>query len=453
MSNRAISPLDGRYQTKTTPLQDYLSEWALMKYRVLVEVRWLIAMSEEAGITHVRSLTDAEVQALNALVDNFDDESADQIKDIERTTNHDVKAVEYFIKQNIANTSLEDVSESVHFACTSEDINNLAYAMMFRDAIQSVWQPQAQLFLTQLTEKAQSLAGVSILARTHGQSATPTTMGKELHVFIHRLQRQLKQIANQEFLGKLNGAVGAYNAHYIAYPDVDWHSVSRHFVESLGLTHNPFTTQIEPHDYMAELGHSLMRFNTILLDFCRDMWSYISLGYFKQRVVAGEVGSSTMPHKVNPIDFENSEANLGISNANLDHLASKLPVSRLQRDLSDSSALRNYGVGIGHSLLGILSAQKGLGKTDINQSAIDADLNDAWEILGEAVQTVLRKHSIPNAYEKLKDLTRGTRITAEILQKFIKSLDIPDDDKTRLLELTPAGYIGYAEQLVQIQSD
>ena len=451
MSNRAISPLDGRYLSKIAPLQDYLSEWALMKYRVIVEVRWLITMSQEAGITHMRPLTDDEVNILNALVDNFNDESANQIKNIERTTNHDVKAVEYFIKQQIADTSLADVSESVHFACTSEDINNLAYGMMFRDAIQKVWLPQAQEFLGELSDKAQSLASVSILARTHGQSATPTTMGKELQVFVYRLQRQLKQIANQEYLGKFNGAVGAYNAHCVAYPNVDWHSVSRQFVESLGLTHNPLTTQIEPHDYLSELGHSLIRFNTILLDFCRDMWSYISLGYFKQRLVKGEVGSSTMPHKVNPIDFENAEANLGISNATFDHLAIKLPVSRLQRDLSDSSALRNYGVGIGHGLLAILSAQKGLSKTDINQLAIDADLDDAWEILGEAVQTILRKHSTPNAYEKLKDLTRGARITQDTLQAFIESLDIPDDDKKRLLGLTPAAYIGRAEELVKVQ--
>lgn len=453
MSNRAISPIDGRYNTKTAPLQDYLSEWALMKYRVIVEVRWLIAMSETVGITHVRPLTDDEVQLLNSLIENFDDDSADQIKTIERTTNHDVKAVEYFIKQNIAGTSLEDVSESIHFACTSEDINNLAYGMMVRDAIQLVWLPQAQAFLTQLTEKSRSLAGVSMLARTHGQSATPTTMGKELQVFVYRLHRQLKQITNQEFLGKFNGAVGAYNAHCIAYPDVDWHTLSCEFVESLGLTHNPLTTQIESHDYLAELGHSLIRFNTILLDFCRDMWTYISLGYFKQRVVAGEVGSSTMPHKVNPIDFENAEANVGISNATLDHLATKLPVSRLQRDLSDSSALRNYGVGIAHSLLGILSAQKGLGKTDINRVAIKADLDDAWEVLGEAVQTILRKYSTPNAYEKLKDLTRGTGITAATLQEFIVSLEIPEDDKARLQALKPADYIGYAERLVNIQQE
>lgn len=453
MSNLAISPLDGRYQTKVAPLQAYVSEWALMKYRVMVEVRWLIAMAQEAGITHVRPLTGDEVQYLNAIVDNFNDESADQIKNIERTTNHDVKAVEYFIKHHIADTTLADVSESVHFACTSEDINNLAYAMMFRDAIQMVWLPQAQEFLGQLSSKAQSMASVSMLARTHGQSATPTTMGKELQVFVFRLQRQLKQIAAQEYLGKFNGAVGAYNAHTIAYPDVDWHTVSRQFVESLRLTHNPLTTQIEPHDYLAELGHSLIRFNTILLDFCRDMWSYISLGYFKQRVVVGEVGSSTMPHKVNPIDFENAEANLGISNATLDHLAIKLPISRLQRDLSDSSALRNYGVGIGHGLLALLSAQKGLDKTDINHDAIKADLNDAWEILGEAVQTILRKHSTPNAYEKLKDLTRGARITSETLQHFIASLDIPDDDKNRLLALTPAQYIGRAEQLVKLTVD
>lgn len=451
MSNRAISPLDGRYASKTVPLQDYVSEWALMKYRVLVEVRWLIAMSANPQITHVRAFTAQEIDCLNQLVDNFDDESANQIKTIERTTNHDVKAVEYFIRQQITETSLADVSESIHFACTSEDINNLSYAMMFRDAIQQVWIPQAQSFLDQLNAQSKSLAGVPMLARTHGQTATPTTLGKELHVFSFRLQRQFKQIVAQEFLGKFNGAVGAYNAHSVAYPDVDWHSVSRGFVESLGLTHNPVTTQIEPHDYLAELAHSLMRFNNVMLDYCRDMWTYISLGYFKQQVVKGEVGSSTMPHKVNPIDFENGEANFGISNATLDHLAGKLTISRLQRDLSDSSALRNYGVGIGHSLLGILSAQRGLGRVAVNHAALEADLNHAWEVIGEAVQTVLRKYAIPDAYEQLKALTRGTVITQDVLHPFIESLDIPDDDKERLLQLTPSGYVGRAESLVSIE--
>lgn len=448
MSNRAISPLDGRYHNKTMPLQDYVSEWALMKYRVRVEVCWLLAMSANPKISHVRDFTSDEQTTLNRLADEFDDASADQIKSIEHTTNHDVKAVEYYIKQQIAQTSLADVSEAVHFACTSEDINNLSYSMMFRDAIQKVWIPQAESFLSQLEAQAQALAGVPMLARTHGQTATPTTLGKELHVFSFRLQRQLKQIVNQEFLGKFNGAVGAYNAHCVAYPEVDWHQVSQDFVESLSLTHNPVTTQIEPHDYLAELAHSLMRFNNIMLDYCRDMWTYISLGYFKQQVISGEVGSSTMPHKVNPIDFENGEANFGISNATLDHLAGKLTISRLQRDLSDSSALRNYGVGIGHSLLGIISSQRGLNRVAVNHAVLEADLDNAWEVIGEAVQTVLRKYAIPDAYEQLKALTRGAVITPEVLHEFIQALDIPDGDKQRLLQLTPSRYVGYAEQLV-----
>lgn len=448
MTHRAISPLDGRYTSKVAPLQDYVSEWALMKYRVWIEIRWLITMSEQVEITHVRSFTADEVNLLKSLVDNFNNQSADEIKTFERTTNHDVKAVEYYIKQKIGSTSLVDVSESVHFACTSEDINNLAYATMFRNAIQLVWIPKAQAILNQLEKMSQSLAGVPMLSRTHGQSATPTTVGKELYVFVYRLKRQLKQIQAQEYLGKFNGAVGSYNAHAIAYPDSDWDNIARTFVESLDLTHNPLTTQIEPHDYLAELSHKLMRFNTILLDLCRDMWAYISLAYFKQRVVAGETGSSTMPHKVNPIDFENAEANVGLSNAILDHLANKLPVSRLQRDLSDSSVLRNVGVGVAHSYLSLLSLEKGLSKVVVNRDVLESDLNNAWEVIGEAVQTVLRKHRITNAYETLKDLTRGTTITQNTLQDFITALDIPDTDKQRLLDLTPSTYVGQAEALV-----
>ncbi len=449
MSYRAISPIDGRYQSKTQVLSDTLSEWALMKYRVKVEVRWLIAMSQNPDMPHVRTLNNSEILLLTSLIADFDNSSADAIKTIERTTNHDVKAVEYFIKQKIADTSLADVSEFIHFCCTSADINNLAYAMMIRDSIQSVWLPQAQTFVNNLQSLAQELADVPMLARTHGQPATPTTMGKELAVFIYRLKRQLRHIQAQDYLGKFNGAVGAYNAHIVAYPDLDWQATSRDFVESLELVHNPLTTQIEPHDYIAELGHSLIRFNTIMLDLCRDMWMYISLAYFKQKVVAGEVGSSTMPHKVNPIDFENAEANVGISNATFDHLANKLPVSRFQRDLSDSSAMRNIGVGIAHSYLALLSAGRGLSKVEINRAAIGEDLDEAWEVLGEAVQTILRKHKISNAYEQLKDLTRGTHINQETLRVFIQSLEIPDDDKQRLLDLTPATYTGIAEDLVQ----
>lgn len=444
----AVSPLDGRYASKTKPFREMVSEWALMKRRVMVELRWLMMMAEHEGIAHVRKFGADEIKFLNALADGFDDEAAARIKAIEAAVNHDVKAVEYYIKERLADTSLADVSESVHFACTSADINNLAYALMFRDAMRNLWQPRANLLLAELESRARSLADVPMLARTHGQPATPTTMGKELFVFACRLRRQLKQIESQEYLGKLNGAVGAYNAHRAAYPNVDWQALSRRFARGLGLAHNPITTQIEPHDWLAELGHGLMRFHTILLDFCRDMWTYISLGYFRQRLAAGEVGSSTMPHKVNPIDFENAEANLGISSAVLAHLADKLPISRLQRDLSDSSALRNYGAGIAHSFLALDSARRGLGKVDADPLAMQADLDQAWEVLGEAVQTALRKHHIPQAYERLSALTRGARMTQAMLHDFIHSLEIPPDDKARLLRLSPASYIGYAEELV-----
>ena len=444
----AVSPLDGRYASKTKPFREMVSEWALMKRRVMVELRWLMMMSEHEGIAHVRKFGADEIEFLNALADGFDDEAAARIKAIEAAVNHDVKAVEYYIKERLADTSLADVRESVHFACTSADINNLAYALMFRDAMRNLWQPRADLLLAELESRSRSLADVPMLARTHGQPATPTTMGKELFVFACRLRRQLKQIESQEYLGKLNGAVGAYNAHRAAYPNVDWHALSRRFARGLGLAHNPITTQIEPHDWLAELGHGLMRFHTILLDFCRDMWTYISLGYFRQRLAAGEVGSSTMPHKVNPIDFENAEANLGISSAVLAHLAAKLPISRLQRDLSDSSALRNYGAGIAHSFLALDSARRGLGKVDADPPAMQADLDQAWEVLGEAVQTALRKHHIPQAYERLSALTRGARMTQAMLHDFIHSLEIPPDDKARLLRLSPASYIGYAKELV-----
>ena len=444
----AVSPLDGRYASKTKPLREMVSEWALMKRRLMVELRWLMMMSEHEGIAHVRKFEAGEIKFLNALADGFDDEAAARIKSIEAAVNHDVKAVEYYIKERLANMSLADVSESVHFACTSADINSLAYAMMFRDAMRNLWQPRANRLVTELESLARSLADAPMLARTHGQPATPTTMGKELFVFVCRLRRQLKQIESQEYLGKLNGASGAYNAHRAAYPNVNWHQLSRRFVQGLGLSHNPVTTQIEPHDWLAELGHGLMRFHAILLDCCRDMWTYISLGYFRQKPVAGEVGSSTMPHKVNPIDFENAEANLGISSACLAHLADKLPISRLQRDLSDSSALRNYGAGIAHSFLALDSIRRGLDKVDANPPAMQADLDQAWEVLGEAIQTALRKHHIPQAYEKLSALTRGARMTQAALQDFIHSLEIPPDDKERLLRLSPASYIGYAKELV-----
>ena len=449
MNLHAISPIDGRYATKTAPLGPFLSEWALMKYRVQVEVRWLIALSAHEEITHIRRITAGECAILEALATDFDDEAARRIKVIEAKSNHDVKAVEYFIRERLAGTSLHDLADFVHFACTSDDINNLAYAQMFRDAMRAVWLPQATALLNALDTLANATASLAMLARTHGQPATPTTLGKEIAIFAQRLRRQLRQIEAQEYRGKFNGAVGAFNAHRVAYPDVDWRVLSREFVRGLGLAHNPLTTQIEDHDYLAELAHSLMRFNTILLDCCRDMWTYISLGYFRQGIVADEIGSSTMPHKVNPIDFEYAEANLGISNANFTHLAAKLPISRLQRDLSDSSALRNFGVAIAHSYLALLSVSRGLTKVAADPAALAADLDAAWEVLAEAVQTILRKHHIPDAYEKLKTLTRGEGIDRRRLQEFIRSLEIPDAEKERLLQLTPATYIGYAPELAR----
>ncbi|MCY4070438.1 MAG: adenylosuccinate lyase [Chloroflexi bacterium] len=453
MSLRAISPIDGRYADKTEALRPYLSEWALMKYRLLVEVRWLIAMSEHEGITHVRTFSDDEVALLERLAASFDDEAASEIKSIEAFISHDVKAVEYFIKGGLRNTSLSDVIESVHFACTSEDINNLAYALMLRDAMRDVWLPKARDLVKLLDDWALKSADEPMLARTHGKAASPTTVGKELKVFAFRLSRQLKQIESQAFLGKFNGAVGAYNAHVAAYPDVNWLGFSRRFVEELGLSHNALTTQIEAHDFLAELSHALIRFNTVLLDLCRDMWTYISLGYFKQKLVAAEVGSSTMPHKVNPINFENAEANLGISSATLGHLALKLPVSRLQRDLSDTSALRNFGAAIAHSLLALTSTSQGLSKVEIDRVALQDDLDNAWEVLGEAIQTVLRKHQVAGAYEQLKDMTRGKSTSQTSIREFINTLDIPGPDKIRLLRLTPAAYIGLAKELAQYDSD
>ncbi len=447
MSFHAISPIDGRYADKTSALSRYLSEWALMKYRLTVELRWLAYMSARDAITHLRTFTPSERDLLDGLISGFDDGAFAEIKRFEAKTNHDLKAVEYFIRSRLAGTSLADVAESVHFACTSDDINNLAYAMMIRDALRDVWQPRALALLQTLESLARANADAVMIGRTHGQAATPTTMGKELAVFVYRLKRQLDQIVAQAYLGKFNGAVGAYNANVIAYPEIDWSALSREFVESLGLSHNPLTTQIEPHDYLAELAHKMMRFNSILLDCCRDIWHYISLGYFVQKPVGDEVGSSTMPHKVNPIDFENAEANLGISNALMAHLADKLPVSRLQRDLSDSSAMRSYGVAIAHGYLALLSAERGLGKIELNHDALHAELDESWELLGEAVQTILRKHHIADAYEQVKSLTRGEKVTGTMMREFINALPIPVEDKDRLLRLTPATYVGLAESL------
>jgi len=445
---RAITPLDGRYATQVSGLAEHLSEWALIKRRVQVEVEWLVEMAGCADISDMRALTGAEREYLQGLVDDFDDEAANRVKAIERTTNHDVKAVEYYIRERLAGTSLEDVGEWVHFCCTSEDINNLSHALMVKGALEEEWLPQARALVDGVAVLAEANADTALLARTHGQAASPTTLGKELAVFVYRWRRQMRQIECAEYLGKFNGAVGSYNAHAIAYPDADWQEISRGFVERLGLTHNPLTTQIEPHDYIAEIFHALIRFNTVLLDFDRDMWSYISMGVFRQRAVEGEVGSSTMPHKVNPINFENSEANLGISNALLEHLATKLPVSRLQRDLTDSSALRNLGPAIGHGLVGLKSAQRGLRQVAVDEELLAAELDEAWEVLAEAVQTVMRKQGGEDAYELLKGFTRGRSVTGEDMRKFVGGLDLPASDKKRLMELTPAGYTGIAGELV-----
>lgn len=453
MRLNAISPIDGRYANNAAPLRDFLSELALMRWRVLVEAHWLMAMSAEPAISHLRPFTTAETDFLRSLSGDFDEAAARRVKSLEAETNHDVKAVEYYLRQRLRESSLADVEESVHFACTSDDINNLAYALMFRAALSQVWQPGAGALIARLDELARRNAAVPMLARTHGQAATPTTLGKEFAVFSHRLRRQLQSIDAQEYLGKFNGAVGAFNAHHVAYPQADWLAIARRFVEGLGLVYNPLTTQIEPHDYLAELAHSLIRFNTALLDFCRDMWLYISLGYFRQKVSAREVGSSTMPHKVNPIDFENAEANLGISSASFAHLAQKLPQSRLQRDLSDSSALRNFGVAIAHSYLALLSAERGLSKVEADRGALAGDLDDAWEVLAEAVQTVMRKHHLPGAYERLKALTRGASVTREDLREFISALAIPEADKEALMQLNPGAYTGRAEELALKQWD
>ena len=449
MSIKSLTPLEGRYGHITEPLGDYFSEWALIKYRIHVEVEWLIAMASNPAFAEIRAFTPEETTFLRDIVKNFDETAALQIKEIERTTNHDVKAIEYFLRNTLGSMSLADVLEFIHFSCTSEDINNLSYALMLKHGIEDVWLPAMETLVQTVTTMAQEEKDIPMLAHTHGQSASPTTVGKELAVFVYRWNRQLKQLRAQEYLGKFNGAVGNFNAHSIAYPELDWEAVSRSFVEGLGLTYNPLTTQIESHDYVAETFHTLARFNNIILDFDRDMWLYISLGYFKQKTIAGEVGSSTMPHKVNPIDFENSEANLGLSNAVLDHLANKLPISRLQRDLSDSSAQRNIGTGIAHSFIAITYTLKGLRKTIVNKEALASHLDHAWEVLAEAVQTVMRKHGHANSYDKLKAITRGKGIAEEDIRAFIETLELPEADKKRLAALTPSQYVGIAASLLK----
>jgi adenylosuccinate lyase len=446
----AISPIDGRYASKVAELTECFSEYALVRNRVRVEVLWLIALCAESGISECRVLTTEEQNLLAGIVDDFTPQEAEKVKTIERTTNHDVKAVEYYLKKKIAGTSLEELSEFLHFACTSEDINNLSHALMLKDGLAALL-PHQQEIIDQLKVYANDWKSIAMLARTHGQTASPTTIGKELAVFADRLMQQKKKTEAVEILGKLNGAVGNFNAHLSAYPDVDWPALSRRVIEGdLGLKQNLFTTQIEPHDYMAEMFDAISRFNTILIDIDRDIWTYISMAYFGQKTVKGEVGSSTMPHKVNPIDFENSEGNLGLANALFGHLSAKLPISRLQRDLTDSTVLRNMGVGFGYSMIAYQSTMKGLGKLKIREDKFAADLDHAWEVLAEPIQTVMRKAGIEKPYEKLKDLTRGqATITKETIREFVQNLDLDEADKQRLLEMTPASYVGQAEAIVE----
>jgi adenylosuccinate lyase len=444
----ALSPVDGRYAGKVEPLRPIFSEFGLLHRRVLVEVRWLLMLADEAAIAELAAPDAASRRRLMTLADAFSLQDAERIKAIERTTNHDVKAVEYFIKERIGDhPELAKATEFVHFACTSEDINNLAYALMLRDARETVLLPALDKLIATLRQMAHAFAAQSMLARTHGQTASPTTLGKEIANVVARLQRQRAQIAAVSISGKINGAVGNYNAHVVAYPDVDWPALSRRFVESLGLAWNAYTTQIEPHDGIAELGDAIRRANTVLIDFCRDIWGYVSLGYFRQELKAGEVGSSTMPHKVNPIDFENAEGNFGVANALFSHFSEKLPISRWQRDLTDSTVLRALGTAFGHTLIALDALSRGLSKLNADPGRLAADLDASWEVLAEAVQTVMRRYGLPEPYEQLKALTRGQGITRESMRTFIESLALPADVRRRLLELAPATYTGLAAQL------
>ena len=446
-SLRALSPADGRYADKVNSLRDIFSEFGLIRFRVLVEVRWLQCLADEPQIGELSPPSSVMKDVLNNIVDNFSLDDAERVKTIEATTNHDVKAVEYFIREKLGDgPETQSLKDFLHFSCTSEDINNLSYALMLRSARSDVLSPQMRELRNKLKALARDHAGLPMLSRTHGQTASPTTLGKELANVVARLERIEKQFADVDILGKFNGAVGNYNAHVIAYPDADWKAISHRFVESLGLTPNPYTTQIEPHDWTAEYCHALVRYNTVLIDFARDVWGYISLGYFKQRVAKDEVGSSTMPHKVNPIDFENAEGNLGLANALLSHFAEKLPISRWQRDLTDSTVQRNLGVAAAYLVIALQSLLKGVGKLQVNEDAIRADVSQAWEVLAEAVQTVMRRYGVPNPYEKLKALTRGQAVTKDVLLEFVQTLDIPDAEKERLLKLTPETYIGLADE-------
>ena len=448
----SLTSLDGRYASKVASLRPIFSEYGLIRYRSLVEIEWLKALSKESNIAEVPELSADTIEQLDAIISNFSVSSAERVKKIESTTNHDVKAVEYFLKEQSQNIEeIAAISEFFHFACTSEDINNLSYALMLKDARNEIIVPLFKKIIAAIQAMANAYQDIPMLARTHGQPASPTTMGKEMRNVVARLERQLTAIKAVEILGKINGATGNFNAHIEAYPEVNWPEFSKQFVSSLGLTWNPLTTQIEPHDYMAELYHAISRFNTIILDFDRDIWSYISIGYFKQKTVAGEVGSSTMPHKVNPIDFENSEGNIGLANAMLEHLAAKLPVSRWQRDLTDSTVQRNIGTAFGFTALAMEACLKGISKLDINELTLAKDLNENWAILGEAIQTVMRRYVIPEPYEKLKALTRGKdNIGQAELQAFVATLELPDDVKARLSEMTPGAYIGLAKQLTNI---
>ncbi|MBI5411990.1 adenylosuccinate lyase [Candidatus Peregrinibacteria bacterium] len=442
----SLSPLDGRYAKKVQILSEYFSEYALHQYRLTIEVEWLLTLAAEPGIKELPKATEKEVRILNTLLRNFTPQEAERIREIEKITNHDVKAVEYYLREKLANTSLKKHLEFIHFACTSEDINNLAYSLMIKLAGEKVILPVLDELLKTIQHLARQWIKVPLLALTHGQPATPTTVGKELLVFAMRLERQISRLKKQDIAGKINGATGNFNAHCVAYPKVDWRKLSKKFVQNLGLMWNPCTTQIEPHDTLAEIFNTIQLINTILIGFDRDIWGYISRGVFKQKTVAGEVGSSTMPHKVNPIDFENSEGNFGIANALFRHMSEKLPISRFQRDLSDSTVERNIGVAFGHSLLAWKSTLKGMHKLELNGKNIREELDNQWELLAEPIQTVLRKHGVTGAYEKLKELTRGKKVTQKIMREFIRTLPVPKEDKIRLLKLTPETYIGLADQ-------
>ncbi|MDV7103008.1 adenylosuccinate lyase [Vibrio sp. TH_r3] len=445
----AVSPVDGRYGSKTIALRSIFSEYGLLKYRTIVEIRWLQKLSATQAIVEVPAFSDQANAFLDQLAENFNEADAQRIKDIESTTNHDVKAVEYFLKEKVAEVpELHAVNEFIHFACTSEDINNTSHALMLKEARETIILPEIGRIIDAIKALAVEYRDIPLLSRTHGQPASPSTLGKEMANVAYRMERQYKQIENVEILAKINGAVGNYNAHLSAYPDVDWHEFSETFVtQSLGVTWNPYTTQIEPHDYIAELFDAIARFNTILIDFDRDIWGYIALGHFKQKTIAGEIGSSTMPHKVNPIDFENSEGNLGLANAVFTHLAQKLPISRWQRDLTDSTVLRNLGVGCGYAIIAYTSTLKGISKLEVNREALLAELDKNWEVLAEPIQTVMRRYAIEKPYEKLKELTRGKRVDGDAMRAFIDGLDLPEEEKVRLKKMTPANYIGQAIEL------